>query len=66
MGVLAFDDGEPVGWCACGPRSRREGVSHTLVGAAVDLGRERVFADLGFRDIHRSGADRVVMRLELR
>lgn len=125
MGVLAFDDGEPVGWCACGPRSRYllaaspmlahrdpdededvwllpclfvraghrgQAVSHTLVGAAVEsarrhgataaegwplaasvdrpgeafLGRQQVFAELGFREVDRPSADRVVMRLELR
>ncbi|CAA9445853.1 MAG: hypothetical protein AVDCRST_MAG66-4598 [uncultured Pseudonocardia sp.] len=76
MGVLASVDGSPVGWCACGPRSRytaaidgrssllrgrrREedhsvwllaclfvasahrgrGVTHALVGTAVDLARQ--------------------------
>jgi len=75
MGILASQAGEPVGWCACGPRSRYaaatsprskimrnrpraedesvwllpcifvrvgsrgEGVSHALVGAAVELAR---------------------------
>jgi GNAT superfamily N-acetyltransferase len=75
MGVLASHDGEPVGWCACGPRSRYaattrspstflrsrgpeedesvwllpclfvrvgrrgQGVTHALVGAAVELAR---------------------------
>jgi GNAT superfamily N-acetyltransferase len=75
MGILASQAGEPVGWCACGPRSRYaaatslrnkimrnrarvedetvwllpclfvraesrgQGVTHTLVRAAVDLAR---------------------------
>lgn len=28
MGVLAMVDGEPVGWCACGPRSRFRAAEH--------------------------------------
>lgn len=123
MGVLASVAGEPVGWAACGPRSRyvtsprselirrREraedeavwfvpclfvaadqrghGVTYALVRAAVDLardqgaaaveawprtgsdrsaaedflGREKVFADLGFHPVDRPSADRVIMRL---
>jgi len=75
MGIIATLDGEPVGWCACGPRSRyavatsqrtrimrdrdpredddvwllpclfvrvghrRQGITHALVRAAVDLVR---------------------------
>jgi GNAT superfamily N-acetyltransferase len=127
MGVLASVGGEPVGWCACGPRSRysaaikgrssllagrpREededvwlvacifvdsrhrglGVAIPLLRAAVSLaqdegasaieawplaagvrrleydhvGRERVFARLGFRCIQRPTAERAIMRLEL-
>lgn len=125
MGVLASVAGEPVGWAACGPRSRYavsprselirtraraedgsvwfvpclfvaaghrgRGVTYALVRAAVELahghgasaveawpragadrsaadgflGREKVFADLGFRPDDRPGADRVIMRLEL-
>lgn len=126
MGILASDAGEPVGWCACGPRSRysvatgprsllrnriraedesawllpclfiraehrRRGVTHALVGAAVDLarrqgavaiegwplsesvgrspdafvGREQVFADVGFQRVDQPTAQRVVMRKEL-
>ncbi len=127
MGVLASQAGEPVGWGACGPRSRylaavgpsstimanrveaedhtvwllpclfvRDGsrglgISHALVGAAVELarrdgataiegwplaaaqqrsaeafvGREQVFAELGFTPRSRPTPDRVVMRLEL-
>ena len=26
MGVLAYRSGEPIGWCACGPRSRYSGI----------------------------------------
>ncbi len=127
MGVLASARGEPVGWCACGPRSRYtaaiEGRSNLLAGrprdededvwlvacifvesqhrglevailllrAAVSLarkegasaieawplatgvrrpgyehvGREAVFARLGFHCIQRPSADRAIMRLEL-
>ena len=127
MGVLASVAGAPVGWAACGPRSRYvaavdpanpllagrdateddtawllpcvyvrrdhrgHGVSHALVGAAVELartngapalegwplaevvgpsadafvGREQVFAELGFRRVARPRPDRVVVRLDL-
>lgn len=125
MGVLASVAGEPVGWAACGPRSRYagsprsvlirgraqaendtvwfipclfvspgqrgHGVTYELVRAAVELarhegaaaveawpragsardpaegflGRERVFADVGFRPVDRLGSDRVLMRLGL-
>jgi len=127
MGALASVRGQPVGWCACGPRSRYTaaiqgrssllagrprdedenvwlvacifvdsrhrglGVAIPLLRAAVSLarqegasaieawplaagarrsgyehvGREAVFARLGFRCIQRPSADRAVMRLEL-
>ena len=127
MGALATVGGEPVGWCACGPRSRytaaikgrssllagrpREedddvwlvacifvdprhrglGVAIPLRRAAATLarqdgasaieawplaagvrrpgyehiGREAVFARLGFHCIHRPSADRAIMRLQL-
>jgi hypothetical protein len=127
MGILASTGGEPIGWCACGPRSRylaattghppvmrnrvpnedesvwllpcfvvRDGrrgvgVSHHLVRAAVELargeravavegwpssqsarrpgdaylGREQVFAELGFACTDRPTPDRAIMRLEL-
>lgn len=126
MGVVAVEDGEPAGWCACGPRSRylaggrsalrtgrpdgdddgrvwlipctvvrpghRRG--HLVVpllrgavavaaergAAAVEawplargvrnpaddhLGREAVFANLGFTPVRRPTPTRVVMRLDL-
>jgi GNAT superfamily N-acetyltransferase len=128
MGILALLAGEPVGWCACGPRSRYtvaiggrstmlvtrpraedesvwllpclfvraghrgHGITHALVRAAVELarregafaiegwplagsdqrsadaflGREEVFADLGFRCVERPNRQRAIMRLELR
>jgi GNAT superfamily N-acetyltransferase len=127
MGVLALIRGEPVGWCACGPRSRYTaaikgrsnllagrprdededvwlvacifvdsrhrglGVAIPLLRAAVSvarqegasaieawplgagvrrpgyehLGREAVFARLGFHCIERPTADRSIMRLQL-
>ena len=127
MGALAMVDGQPVGWCACGPRSRYtaaikgrssllaarprnenesvwlvpcvyvdprhrgEGLAIPLLRAAVALaqqegasaieawplavgvrrpgyehvGREAVFARLGFRCIQRPSADRAIMRLDL-
>ena len=44
MGVLAYEADEPVGWCACGPRSRYaggEGRRRTLLrGQAVELARQ--------------------------
>lgn len=126
MGVLAFSNGAPVGWGACGPRSRyvgtspsehsmlggrdrhedervwllpclfvhadhrAQGVSHALIEAATSLargrgavaveawplsasearsadafvGREQLFAELGFRCVDRVSS-RVVMRLDL-
>ena len=127
MGVVASVAGEPVGWCACGPRARYtgavdgrssllgdrprsedasvwlvpclfvadghrgKGITATLVRAAVELarsegavavegwplarsegrsgdaflGREGLFADLGFTCVARPTAQRAVMRLEL-
>jgi GNAT superfamily N-acetyltransferase len=127
VGALASVHGQPVGWCACGPRSRYTaairgrstllaarprdededvwlvacvyvdplhrgtGVAIPLLRAAVALarqegasaieawplatgvtrpgyehvGREAVFARLGFRCIQRPSADRAIMRLEL-
>ena len=127
MGVIAFLDGAPVGWGACGPRSRyvganpsrhpmlgsrsraeddtvwllpclfvhaghrSQGVSHGLVDAAVSLarrqgavaiegwplssseprsvdgfvGREQLFAELGFRCVERPVPARAIMRLDL-
>lgn len=127
MGVLASVAGLPIGWCACGPRSRYaaaisgptavlrdrriseddsvwlvpcvfvrrgyrgQGVSYALVRAAVELarhegaaaiegwpyagadhqsgeafqGREKVFADLGFRVVARPNPRRAIMRFEL-
>jgi GNAT superfamily N-acetyltransferase len=127
MGVLASVGAEPVGWCACGPRSRYTAAisgrsnllaerprgeddtvwlvaclfidsSHRAVGIAVPLlrgaitlarnegataieawplaagvqrrgdehlGREGVFARLGFRCIQRPSAVRAILRLEL-
>jgi GNAT superfamily N-acetyltransferase len=126
MGVMAFVRDEPVGWCACGPRSRYTaaikgrskllaarprdedddvwlvacvfvdsrhrggGIAVPLLRAAVSLarqegasaieawplaagvrrtgyehvGREGVFAHLGFRCIQRPSAERAIMRLE--
>ena len=127
MGVLATVDDEPVGWAACGPRSRflaatdptntltavmrrsedelvwlapclfvrpgrrGTGIPYALVRAAIALaadhhaaaiegrpvagpdhrpgedfvGRERVFADLGFRALDRPSPTRVIMRRDL-
>lgn len=127
MGALASVDGEPAGWCACGPRSRYVaaikgrssllagrprhedehvwlvacifvaaryrglGIAVPLLRAAVSaarqagapaieawplaagvrrqgyehVGRERVFARLGFRCVQRPSAERAIMRLEL-
>ena len=127
MGVLASISGAPVGWGACGPRSRyrgagpsghpvlagrppvedetvwllpclfvhpehrAQGVSHALVDAAVSLarhegavalegwplsgsetlaadafvGREGLFAELGFRRVERPVPGRAIMRLDL-
>ena len=36
MGVLAYLDGAPVGWCAAGPRARFERALHTTVLRAHD------------------------------
>jgi GNAT superfamily N-acetyltransferase len=128
VGLLAYDHGEPVGWLACGPRSRyavatstrskimrarrpeeddsvwlvpclfvrvghrRKGITYALLEAAIQLarssgavavegwprsgddrrqsdlylGREKLFAALGFTCIDRPSAQRAVMRLELR
>ena len=41
MGVLAYSSGEPVGWCACGPRARY---------AVADRGRSRVLRDRDSRE----------------
>lgn len=127
MGVLASVAGRPVGWCACGPRSRYTGavdgrssllrdrprieddtvwllpcffvadhhrgtgITATLVRAAVELargegavaiegwplarsvgvsadaflGREEVFAGIGFECVDRPTTQRALMRLEL-
>ncbi|HEY5788843.1 MAG TPA: GNAT family N-acetyltransferase [Microlunatus sp.] len=127
MGVLATVDDEPVGWAACGPRSRYlaatdptntltavmqrgedgrvwlvpclfvrpghrgAGITYALVRAAVTLaadhhavaiegwpvtgpdprpgeefmGREKVFADLGFNVLDRPSPTRVIMRRDL-
>ena len=127
MGVMALVGGAPVGWGACGPRSRYlgadpsrhpvlagrpraeddtvwllpclfvhaqhrgQGVSHLLVDAAVALarrqgavaleawplsssearsadafvGREQLFAELGFRCVERPVPARAIMRLDL-
>jgi ribosomal protein S18 acetylase RimI-like enzyme len=127
MGLLALLDGEPVGWCACGPRSRYltasagrasllagrprdedqhvwlvacivvrpdhpgPGVVRELVRAAVahaeesgasaieawplavgvrrpgdlHVGREGVFARLGFRCVQRPNAERAIMRFDV-
>ncbi|HEY5981340.1 MAG TPA: GNAT family N-acetyltransferase [Microlunatus sp.] len=127
MGLLATVDDQPVGWVACGPRSRYlaatdpanpltaamqrsedglvwlapclfvragqrgTGITHALVRAAVALavdhgavaiegwpvsgsasrpsedfvGREKVFADHGFRVLDRPSATRVIMRRDL-
>ena len=127
MGVIATVDDEPVGWVACGPRSRYlaavdprnpltavmqrsedevvwlapclfvrpghrgTGLTYVLLRAAVALaaehraraiegwpvagpdrrpdeefvGREKVFADLGFRPVDRPAATRVIMRRDL-
>jgi GNAT superfamily N-acetyltransferase len=47
-GLVAYLDGEPVGWCAVEPRTaftragfRKRGVSRALARAAVDFARER-------------------------
>lgn len=125
MGMLAVDAGEPVGWCACGPRERygafrssrtrlladgrsggdeavwfiacvfvrpdrrgggivlpliRTAVAAGRVAGAVaveawplargvrrpgedHVGREGVFARLGFERVARPSPDRVIMRL---
>lgn len=127
MGLVAFRDDEPVGWCACGPRTRyaaaAAGRSRLLVGrprdeddvvwliacsyvrpdrgatgvavamlraavllaqsagavaveawplalgvrdaAQAHVGREGVFARLGFRRIEHPHPQRVIMRREL-
>jgi GNAT superfamily N-acetyltransferase len=127
MGVLASIADVPVGWSACGPRSRylgsspsrhrllgdrsraeddtawlvpclfvhadyrAQGVSHVLVDAAVSVaqrhgavaleawplsvsegpsadafvGREQLFAELGFRCVARPVPERAIMRLDL-
>lgn len=125
MGILASVSDVPVGWCACGPRSRYitspdgrllggrdrleddavwlvpcflvrpkhrgQGVTHTLLRSAVQLatvanataiegwpaaqtehatgdgflGREGLFAELGFRCVARPDPKRTLMRLEL-
>jgi GNAT superfamily N-acetyltransferase len=128
MGILALNNREPVGWCACGPRARYTtalaGRSHLLAqrpredddqvwliacvfvrpdhrglsvavpllrgavllareegGSAIEawplaagvarrpgdvhVGRERVFARLGFRCVQRPSAERAIMRLDL-
>lgn len=127
LGVLATVDDEPVGWAACGPRSRYltatdptnpltavmrrgeddrawlapclfvrpgrrgNGITYALLRAAVALavdhhavaiegwpvagpdhrpgedfvGREKVFADLGFRVLDRPSPTRVIMRRDL-
>lgn len=127
MGVMAVVDDQPVGWAACGPRSRYPaavdptnpltavmqrsedelawlapclfvrpghrgtGLTYVLLRAAVALavehaavavegwpvagpdrrpgeeflGREKVFADLGFRALDRPSATRVIMRRDL-
>ena len=127
MGVMALVGGAPVGWGACGPRSRYlgadpsrhpvlagrpraeddtvwllpclfvhaehrgHGISHLLVEAAVALarrqgavaleawplssseprsadafvGREQLFAELGFRCVERPVPARAIMRLDL-
>jgi GNAT superfamily N-acetyltransferase len=127
MGVLATVDDEPVGWAACGPRSRYlaatdptntltavmqrgedeivwlvpclfvrpghrgTGITYTLLRAAVTqaaehhavaiegwpvagpdrrpgeefVGREKVFADLGFRALDRPSPTRMIMRRDL-
>jgi hypothetical protein len=127
MGVLAVRDGEPLGWCACGPRIRYKaalagrssilarrppeeddrvwlvacvivrpevrvsGAAVRLLRGAVSLareagasaveawpladgvrrpgdahvGREGVFARLGFECVERPSAERVIMRVEL-
>ena len=41
MGVLAYSSGEPVGWCACGPRARY---------AVADRGRSKVLRDRDRRE----------------
>jgi hypothetical protein len=127
MGILASVAGQPVGWCACGPRirylaaiggrtgplaqrsrnedhdvwlvacifvardHRRSGVVLPLLRGAIALarengasavegwplaagvrragdahvGREGVFARLGFSCVQRPGSGRVIMRLDL-
>lgn len=127
MGVVIRLNGQPVGWAACGPRSRYvravdgdagylrsrpraedhtvwlvpclfvrdeyrgRNLTRTLISAAVDLarqlgaeavegwpvaasydepanahvGRETVFADLGFRVVKRPNSTRVIVRREL-
>jgi GNAT superfamily N-acetyltransferase len=128
MGIVAIRDSDPVGWCACGPRTRYTtalaGRSHLLTnrsreedydvwliaclfvlpeaegsGIAVPLlreaialaenagasaieawplasgvrrpaeahvGRQGIFARLGFNCVSRPSPERVIMRLELR
>jgi GNAT superfamily N-acetyltransferase len=127
MGVLAVRDGEPIGWCACGPRLRYtaslagrgrplahrprdedrdvwliaclfvrpdragDGVLVPLIRGAIrlardagataveawplalgvrrpgeaHLGREGVFARLGFRRVEQPSPDRVIMSLDV-
>lgn len=40
MGVLAMVDGEPVGWCACGPRSRFRAAEHGRGGPLAGRPRD--------------------------
>ncbi len=72
LGVLAYRDGEPVGWCATGPRSRAtaiEGVPlagpgpHNPMEAYV--GTETMFAGAGFVITGRPSPRRLLMRRDL-
>jgi hypothetical protein len=53
-GLVAYLDGEPVGWCAVEPRS----VYVHL------LGSRGIFADAGFAEVSRPTSRRVVMRID--
>lgn len=76
-GLLAYEGGRAVAWCAAGPRSRYarahgatavEGFPLAGTGPHRNdryLGTEPLFAACGFHPVARPSARRVVMRLDL-
>ena len=63
MGLLAFRDGEPIGWCAAGPRTRYARALRSPVLAARDADA-RVWLVPCFyvrRDARRSGVTRALL-----